>query len=242
MNRRGTLLCSTLMVSGLLMSGCGTIHQDSVANTPGKEAHYKTRSGRQVRLEVGRVMVDTRQEQALKDAVARYLVDQAKAAIGQHDIFQVADAGTSSQSLLEQFMQAGSGAPAAAAVDGTLELRVLELHESKGATVRVGLISKQSKTATAVVEASIRLRNGRTFKAKAKGASSKGAVGVVAMVNRKAMDGKDGVWALDGSMAGGACTEAIQSCVGELARRMHSQIRRLKPDAAERLLQPGGGR
>ena len=72
----------------------------------------------------------------------------------------------------------------------------------------------------------------------AKGTSHKGAVGVVAMVDRKAMSKKGGVWDLDGSMAGGACSEALHAAVADVSGQLHDSLKRLTPDAADRLLRP----
>jgi hypothetical protein len=231
------LLCATLVMS-LFGVGCGTIQHENVSNTSRKQIRYKTKSGRQVRVVVGTVSTDAKLGRDLQNAVSRYLIDQAKAIVGQHSIFTLADTSNAGASLLNQYMQTDSAPSKPAEVDATLDVKVLSLKESKGATIKVGLVSRQSKKATAVVEATLRLANGRIVSAKAKGTNTKGAVGVVAMVNRKAMSKTGGVWELDGSMAGGACTKALEICINELARGVHRDLRRLTPDAADRFLRP----
>ncbi len=225
-----------LLGLAMLVAGCGTIQHEDVSNT-GRRQHYKTSAGRPLRVMVGKVTTTDKLDAEVSAGVARYLIDQGKAALGQHDIFAVADTHGASTSLLDRFMQTDSAPAATAEVDATLEIRVTDLREKKGATVRVGIVSRQSKMATATVETTLRLANGKVFAAKATGTNTKGAVGAIAMVNRKAMD-KAGVWALDGSMAGGACTKALAQCIDELARAVHREVRRLTPDAAERFLRP----
>jgi hypothetical protein len=222
----------------LLVTGCGTIQHENVSNTGAGRRHYKIRAGRPVRVAVGTVSANAKLHAELREAVARYLIDQGKALCGQHDLFEIVDTRRGSASLLDQFMET-DGAPAKTAeVDATLEITVTSLKETKGATVKVGLVSRQSKKAIAEVEARLRLANGKVLTARAKGVNTKGAVGAIAMVNRRAMDKQDGVWALDGSMAGGACTKALAVCVEDLARLVHRDLRRLSPDAAERFLRP----
>ena len=52
------------------------------------------------------------------------------------------------------------------------------------------------------------------------GKSSKGAWGIVASVERKAMSGGQEEWKLDGSMIGMACAVAIRAGVDELNRHL----------------------
>jgi len=224
-----TALALLLLWSG----GCGSITRTAVDGDGGTTRHYKTRSGQRVRVQVGNVSVNPRLDEGLRQAVARYLRDQASAALGRHDIFQVTDRQDRAADLLGQFMQADTVKSQTADTDAMLHIEVTELQEHKGATVRVGLLSQQRKFATAEVRMTLVFANGDSLGAMGKGKAAKGAWGVVAMTDRRAMDRQGGVWQLDGSMAGTACAEGLQVGVGELAERVHRKLRRLKPAAVE---------
>lgn len=235
--RGNRLLMPTALASALLLGGCGSMTRTAVDTSGGVRCHYKTRAGRPVRVEVGTITVSAKVDDQLKPAVERYLQHQATAALGQHDLFAVVGKDAVPADLLGQFMQApAAAARPAAASDAVLHVEVTELKERKGATVRVGLLSQQSKNALVEVRMRLALRNGRNIETEACGRAEKGAWGVVAMTDRQAMDRKGGVWELDGSMAGTACSQALQTGVGELADRLHRDIRRMKPDALEQWL------
>lgn len=236
MRARRPLMPMTL-AAALLLGGCGSMTRTAVDTGNGGLCHYKTRSGRRIRVELGTITVTANLDEQLRPAVARYLQHQATAALGQHDIFTVADREARPQDLLGQFMQAPPpDARPAAATDAVLHVEVTELKERKGATVRVGLLSQQSKNATAQVRLRLVLRNGRNVEAVTGGRAEKGAWGVVAMTQRQAMDRKGGVWELDGSMAGTACSQALLAGTSVLAERIHRDIRRMNPDAMEQWL------
>ena len=235
MNARGTgcIVCPIL----LLLSGCGTIVRTELDNSARDPEQYSTRSGQKAYVRVGYVDCDAGLAHEAQAAVARYLRDQAAVALGQHDILQVVARHGKSDDLLGQFMGSATTTPTVEA-DARLDVRVCSVKERKGATVRVAFVSSQSKHATVEVEAALVFENGRRFTARSTARSSKGASGFIAMVDRKAMDKKGGVWELDESMVGTACTEALQNCVSDLSRQLHRDLRRLAPDAAERFLRP----
>jgi len=213
------------------------MQHDEVGSGRARQKHYRTRSERPIRVQVGQVdTASSSLDPALGNAVARYLIDQGTAALGQHDLFEVVDTRAKSDSLLDQFME-GDVAPSTVPVDGILDLRVREVAEKNGPTIRVGLVSKQSKKAVVQIEATLRL-NGVAFTAASEGTATKGAVGVVAAVRRDAMRKTGGVWDLDGSMIGFAGSKALESCVSEIAGKLHRRMRRLDRDAVERYLHP----
>ncbi len=223
----------------LVCAGCGTMQHEKVDGGPSRRAHYRTRSERPIRVKMGRVdTAPAELSRELKGAVGRYLVDQGQAALARHDLFEVVGAGAEERDLLNQFMETESASAGSAAVDGELEIVVREVKERKGATVKVGLVSKQSMKAIVSVTASLRLVNGDVYSAKAKGESTKGAFGVVAMVQRDAMKKKGGVWDLDGSGVGLAASRAVDDCVKAIAKDMHRDVRKLKRDAIDRMLRP----
>lgn len=238
--RANRLLVPMTIAAALLLGGCGSMTRTAVDASGGGRCHYRTSAVRPVRVEVGTIKVSAKVDEQIKPAVARYLQHQATAALGRHDLFAVTGRDAVPADLLGQFMQASAAdAPAQpVAGDAVLHVEVTELKERKGATVRVGLLSQQSKCAIVQVRMRLALRNGRNVETVAGGRAEKGAWGVVAMTDRQAMDRKGGVWELDGSMAGTACAQAMQTGIGELAKRLHRDIRRMKPDALERWLQP----
>jgi len=225
-----------VLAMALVAGGCGSMTRTAVDSGSRARQHYKTRSGRSLRVQVAGITVSTKLDEELKQAVARYLRHQATDALGHHDIFETVDRQARPADLLERFMQVPADARPAVVVDAVLNVEIIELNERKGATVRVGLLSQQSKHATARVRVTLALRNGKTVTAVADGKAVKGAWGVVAMTDRRAMDRKGGVWELDGSMAGTACAEAVQTGVGDLAGQVYRDMRRMKPDAVERWL------
>ncbi len=240
MVRRGSVPVTLTMVALVLLgAGCGTMQHDRVDGGSSKRAHYKTRSDRPIRVKMGRVdTTRTRMDSELRGAVGRYLVDQGQAALGRHDLFEVVGETSTESSLLSQFMETDASQASVADVDGELEIVVHEVKERKGATVKVGIVSKQSKKAIVTVTTTLRLQNGETYSAKAKGESTKGAFGVVAMVQRDAMKKTGGVWDLDGSGVGLAASRAVDECVGEIADDLHREVRKLNRDAINRMLRP----
>lgn len=239
MVRRVPALFPVTMVALVLCAGCGTMQHDRVDGVSSKRAHYRTKAGRPIRVRMGRVnTAPAKLSSDLRGAVGRYLVDQGQAALGRHDLFDVADSGAREDDLLSQFMDSDASQASAAEVDGELDIVVQEVKEKKGATVKVGFVSKQSKKAIVSVIATLRLRSGETYSAKAKGESTKGAFGVVAMVQRDAMKRKGGVWDLDGSGIGLAASRAVADCVAEIADDLHRDVRKLNRDAINRMLRP----
>jgi hypothetical protein len=224
-----------LLGVALLAAGCGGITRSAVDHTGGVRA-YHLRTDRRIRVSVGSVSADKALDAELRDAVARYLQHQVTVAAGQHDLFAVVDTRSGATDLLGKMMQTEAAPASIAGVDGRIEVEVLQLQERKGPTVRVGLVSQQSKYATARVRVRLVLDNGRRYEATADGKASKGAWGAVAMTDRKAMDRKGGVWELDGSMAGSACAEALQASVADMARQLHADVRRLKGDELDQWL------
>ena len=224
-----------------LAAGCGGITRSAVDNTAGARA-YRMRADRPVRVTTGDITADRDLDADLQQAVARYLQHQTLATLGRHAIFELVDTSDRSGDLLKQFMQTPAPPAAQADVDGRMNMELIKMKEQKGATVRVGLISQQSKFATATIRARLVLANGRTYEATGTGKASKGAWGVVAMTDRKAMDRKDGVWELDGSMAGSACAEALQAAVADVARQLHGDVKRFKDSELEDWLQAASPR
>lgn len=229
----------SMVVLALVCAGCGTMQHERVDGGATRRAHYRTRSGRAIRVKMGRVDTSSAElSRELRGAVGRYLVDQGQAALARHDLFDVVGAKAEERDLLNQFMETDTAGGATADVDGELEIVVHEVKERKGATVKVGFVSKQSKKAIVSVKAYLRMANGEVYSAKAKGQSKKGAFGVVAMVQRDAMKKKGGVWDLDGSGVGLAASRAVEECVEDIARDMHRDVRKLKRDAIDRMLRP----
>lgn len=228
-----------VMLLGALCAGCGTMQQDRVDGVAAGRKHYRMRADRVIRVEMGRVdTAPAKLSSELGAAVGRYLVDQGVAALARHDLFEVVGAQSAESSLLDQFMEADSSAGTSVDKDGELQIVVEEVDERKGATVKVGLVSNQSKKAIVNVRVTLRLNNGEAYVAHAKGESAKGAFGVVAMVQRDAMKKKGGVWDLDGSGVGLAASRAVDACVDEIARDVHRDVRKLNRDAIDRLLRP----
>jgi len=240
MIQRGSVQFLLMLVAlTVLGTGCGTMQHDRVDGGSSRRAHYKTRAGRPIRVRMGRVNTAPAElSSELRGAVGRYLVDQGQAALGRHDLFDVVGTKSTESDLLSQFMETDGAQTAAAEVDGELEIEVREVKERKGATVKVGLVSKQSKKAIVSVVTTLRLQNGETYSAKAKGQSTKGAFGVVAMVRRDAMKKKGGVWDLDGSGIGLAASRAVDDCVTEITKDLHRDVRKLNRDAINRMLRP----
>lgn len=234
---RNMVMVTTLAV---FCGGCGTMQHERVDGGSSKRKHYRMRSERPIRVKMGRVDTSRAKKLSseLRGAVGRYLVDQGQAALGRHDLFEVVGAKAAESDLLSQFMETDAPQAASADSDGELEIVVREVKERKGATVKVGFVSKQSKKAIVRVEATLRLQNGETYSSKAKGESSKGAFGVVAMVQRDAMKKKGGVWDLDGSGIGLAASRALDECLADIAADLHRDVRKLNRDAINRMLRP----
>jgi hypothetical protein len=237
----GPLVRYVVMLTALAVfcGGCGTMQHERVDGGASKREHYRMRSDRPIRVKMGRV--DTSRAKLstdLRGAVGRYLVDQGQAVLGRHDLFEVVGAKAAESDLLSQFMETDAPQTGSVDIDGELELVVREVKERKGATVKVGFVSKQSKKAIVSVTATLRLQNGETYSSKAKGQSTKGAFGVVAMVQRDAMKKKGGVWDLDGSGIGLAASRALDECVSDIAADLHRDVRKLKRDMIERMLRP----
>jgi hypothetical protein len=234
--------CGSLLMPAALavLTGCGGVTRTGVdAHTVSPGAHYRTEHGRRISVVVGQVTAAADLDPQLRDAVARYMKDQATTALAQHDVFQVIDPRSRTPDLLAQAMQTAAGPVSALAADADCWVHVRRVAERSGATVKVGPLSSQSKLAEANVEVEIKFRSGqRLYRAQHAGQSAKGAWGVVAQVDRNQMKNGSGVWELDGSMAGTACVLALQECVRDLARQVHRDTRRLTPDAIDRLLQP----
>jgi hypothetical protein len=100
--------------------------------------------------------------------------------------------------------------------DAELTVEIEKVREIAGATMKVAIFSAQSQQ----VQVAMRLRyvasGGRPQSVEAHDASSKGAWGVVAQVNRDSLVSKKGVWALDESMAGIAAQRALGKAIGQL--------------------------
>ncbi len=229
----------TATALAVFCAGCGTMQHERVDGGSSKREHYRMRSNRPIRVTMGRVDASRAQLSAeLRGAVGRYLVDQGQAALGRHDLFEVVGAKAVESDLLSQFMETDAPQTNSVDIDGELDIVVREVKERKGATVKVGFVSKQSKKAIVSVETTLRLRNGETYSAKAKGESTKGAFGVVAMVQRDAMKQKGGVWDLDGSGIGLAASRALDECVSDIAADLHRDVRKLKRHMIDRMLRP----
>lgn len=233
--RRPARFCAAIAVA--IAAGCGGISRDKVDSADASRETYKVRSGRTVLVALGSVAAREELPAEVRDPVARYLRDGAKSALAQHDIFKVVTATDTATNLLGRFMASEGGTKRVLEAHADLDVEMEEVKEHMGATVKVGLVSSQKKYATAVVHVSLRLRNGgKVYEAREKGQSSQGAWGVVASVRRDAMKKSD-VWKLDGSMAGTACMEALREAVADIAGQVHRDIRKLTPDAVDRLLQ-----
>ena len=95
-------------------------------------------------------------------------------------------------------------------VEKTLRISLLQADEKAGATVAVAILSSQQQSA----EISLRLEwrdeaRGVQGALDSRGASSKGAWGVLAKVNREALLRREGYWAVDRSLLGRAAADAL---------------------------------
>ncbi len=104
--------------------------------------------------------------------------------------------------------------PATTADTPTLEIAVSAFAERAGATVSLGLFSKQSQHAEARVRVQWRGTAGPVIERE--GRNRKGAWGAIAKVNREALTQGEGFWAFDQSLAGGAAGEALRNALAAL--------------------------
>ncbi|GAB5561223.1 MAG: hypothetical protein SynsKO_28700 [Synoicihabitans sp.] len=95
-----------------------------------------------------------------------------------------------------------------------LEVSLVEFEEKAGATVSLGLFSSQSQHAQARVQVRWLDRPDATVEREA--TNAKGAWGAVAKVNRDTLNSKEGFWAFDHSLAGGAAGAALREALAAL--------------------------
>lgn len=195
------------------LCGCGSMYKEDVerASQPGRVQSY---SGRTLAVRVGSIENRAKIPDEMLADVRRYLADQTADALSRQGVFEVLD----DDAFLEQFPDQ-AGAPRRKA-DGVVGVVILEIREKMGATVKIGLVSKQKKYAIARVRVRLVVAGGTPVEAVAEGKTSKGAWGAIAMVRRSAMRKGGNVWDIDNSMIGQACTLAVNDAVGQIARRV----------------------
>jgi hypothetical protein len=214
------LLCVGFVTGCLLLAGCGGVTRDAAPKPRGQRYHYRLPEGQRVSVQVGKVVDHADLDADVRRAVDRYIRDQAEALLGEHDLYEVVSEEQATD-LMAQYMGADSKVGNRQKVDAVMDVYILELKEKMGATVKVGFVSKQSKAAVAKLRVTMRFPGeNRTFERDETAKSSKGAWGAVASVDRRKMRKKEGYWALDGSMAGTACTEALSDALRDISKRV----------------------
>jgi hypothetical protein len=232
-----SILILTLATAAL--TGCGSMVHEDVGKESQKQIKHKTKSGRRVRVAVADVTSKAKISPALRDAVSRYLKDQATTELARYAILEVVDTRDKGGDLLGTFMGKDTEGRVAD-VEAILHVEVLRIKEGLGATVRVGLVSKQSKYAETQLRVTLELLSGKEkpYRSTKRGESTKGAWGAVAMVDRNKMRKGGEVWDMDGSMAGKACLGALFAGIDDVVDDLAKDMRRMRPDAADRFLRP----
>jgi hypothetical protein len=194
-------------VLALLTAGCGGVTQrDVTAEVSPAIARMQAVRGL-VRIE----RVDNRTGRTECDDLAHYVHLKAAQLLEAQGWTVVSD------ELLSQAEFLGLASPAAenAGAVRVFAIELVRAEEKAGATVSVALLSSQAQTATVGVR--VRSRDAQTGQDSFRdgtGASTKGAWGVLAKVNRDALMRREGFWQFDRSLLGGAATEALGQALG----------------------------
>jgi hypothetical protein len=198
------ILCGAV---ALIAAGCGGVTQRDVnAGIPPALAPVSVARGL-VRIE----RVENRTGRPECDDLAHYV--HLKAA----QLLEARGWNVASDELL---MEADFLGLAARAADGSQPVRsfaieLVRAEEKAGATVSVALLSSQAQTATVGVRVRLHdVRTGADSLRDGTGASTKGAWGVLAKVNRDALTRREGFWQFDRSLLGNAATEALGKALG----------------------------
>ena len=211
----------------ILMTGCGNMQQSQLSDQM-PEPSATVAEEQRIPVIVGDVTALIDQPVDVRESVCRYLRDLTAAEIGRHGAFILVDTNATVD-LLPGFGVATASAESKSLVPrAAFDVEVTKLEEKLGATVKVGFVSSQRKHAIAEVKITFRnLAGGRNLAVAHEGKSSKGAWGVIASVNRKAMKGGQAEWELDGSMIGMACAVAVGAGVDDVANQMRFSTRSL---------------
>lgn len=222
-------------VIAVLVCGCGSMQQarlDGEGPAPALEKY----AGRTIPVIVGDVTSRAGQPADLRDAVCRYLRDQTAAAVSRHGLFVLVDTNAPADLLSGFGIPTTQAADELVAPEAAFDVEVIRLEEVLGATVKVGVFSTQKKYAVAEVKVTFRsLTGGGNLESVKEGKSSKGAWGVIATVDRKAMKGGRKEWELDGSMIGLACAEAVRAGVEDLEMQTLFRAKALDAEKEMRL-------
>lgn len=185
-------------------AGCGGVTQRDVAAPVGAErgAVAPARARGTIRIE----RVENKTDRAECDDLAHYVHLKAAQLLESQGWSVLTDDWLAQAEFLA--LPAVIGAPAEPG--RSLRIELTRAEEKAGATVSVGIFSRQGQTAT--VDVRVRLREtatGREAVQQATGNGVKGAWGVLAKVNREALLRREGFWQFDRSLLGGAATEAL---------------------------------
>lgn len=235
-----TVLCAAFAAAllAVFVFGCGRMqqawHRDQT-----QDPHMATLDGRAMPVMVGSVTSGVDQSADLKEAICRYLRDQAAVEISRHGAFVLVGVNAS-KDLLSGVAVASSQAtedvvvPAAA-----FDVEVVRLEEKPEAAVQDGSLSSTQKHAVVEIRVTLRsLTGGKTLTSVQQGKSSKGAWGVITSVNRETMKGGQEEWRLDGSMVGVAFADAVRGGIEDLEKQTNFRAKALDAGIAKRLLRP----
>ena len=225
-------------ILALFACGCGGMQQPrlaeqlSPARTPGAPAESMP-------VVVGTVTAHVEQPADLQDAVCRYLRDQTAAAIARHDAFVLVQTNAPTDLLSGFGVVTASATESAVSPVAAFDVEVLRIEEKLGATVKVGLASKQQKQAVCEVKIIMRSLTGdRNLESRQIGKAAKGAWGIIAAVDRDAMKGGAGAWDMDGSMIGLACADAVQAGIKSIEKQIRLRSIKHGQGVEQRLLKP----
>lgn len=187
-----------------MAAGCGGVTQRDVTAPPGGDSGPKIAAQARGTIRIERV--ENKTGRAECDDLAHYVHLKAAQLLEAQGWSVLADDLLAQAEFLA--LPAVIGAPAAPGRSVRIELTRAE--EKAGATVSVGVFSRQGQTAAV----GVRLRlldpaTGREATQEATGTGTKGAWGVLAKVNRDALLRREGFWQFDRSLLGGAATEAL---------------------------------
>jgi len=235
----GTCVLLTVCGVGLFLSGCGGMRQTQVSGHCG-ESLSTVADATRIPVTIGEFEAYIDQPEIVRDSICRYLRDLASIEIARHEVFQLVEADIATSSLMSNFGFSGTHAvPDTVQPQHALDVDIFHLQERDGATVKIGIFSSQKKHAVAEVKVTLRgLAGSRSLSAFGKGKSSKGAWGIIAMVDRDDMKGGRGVWEMDSSMIGAACVNALRNAVEKLAEDQNSRAKPHGIDIEKRLLRP----
>lgn len=209
----GAALLSAFLLTGL--TGCSTYEAKATHPEEEKPVNSGVAAPRADAKRIRVLRVENRTSNPKYDALALYVQLEASRVLERSGRYSVVNSEEMTRAAAKLGLK---GAPEAG-VDSELRVELLEVKETSGGTLSLGIISAQGRGARVRVGATIRdLAGGPGTTTTGESHCSKGAWGVLAKVDRERMLEGAGYWELDKDMLGiaaaGALGKALESVAG----------------------------